>query len=63
MAEPAHCFSSRDDEPPRPEQKLSGLGATEDQMNSQATIPQRNDRIGTKLEDLAGTGDFEGSGG
>lgn len=63
MAGTAHCFSSRDDESARPELKLSGLGATEDQMNAQATIPQRTDRIGTKLEDLAGTGDFEGSGG
>lgn len=63
MATSAHCFSSRDDETARPEQKLSGLGATEDQMNSQATIPQRTDKVGTKLEDLAGTGDFEGSGG
>jgi hypothetical protein len=63
MAEPAHCFSSRDDETDRPDQKTSGLGATEDQMNTQATIPQRTDQIGTKLEDLAGTGDFEGSGG
>ena len=28
-----------------------------------ATLPQRNDRIGTKIEDLAGTGDYEVSGG
>ena len=59
----AHCFSSRDDEPVRPDQKLSGLGATEDQMNMRATIAQRSDRTGTKIEDLAGTGSYEAQGG
>ena len=63
MGAAAHCFSTRDDESKRPDQKLSDMGATEDQMNAGATIPQRTDQIGTKLEDLAGTGDFEGSGG
>ncbi len=63
MAAAAHCFSSRDDEDARPEQKLSGLGATEDQMNARATIPQRTDSTGTKLEDLAGTGSYEAEGG
>ena len=63
MAAPAHCFSSRDDEPARPDQKLSALGATEDQMNAQATIPQRTDRSGTKIEDLAGNGSYEAPGG
>jgi hypothetical protein len=43
--------------------KLSGIGATEDQMNARATIPQRNDSHGTKLEDLAGTGDQDSPGG
>ena len=59
----AHCFSSRDDEPVRPEQKLSALGATEDQMNMRATIGQRSDQVGTKIEDLAGTGSYEAPGG
>ena len=63
MASAAHCFSSRDDEPVRPEQKLSALGATEDQMNARATIPQRTDRTGTKIEDLAGNGSYEAPGG
>jgi hypothetical protein len=63
MAAAAHCFSSRDDEPVRPEQKLSALGATEDQVNARATIPQRNDRAGTKIEDLGGTGEYEAQGG
>jgi hypothetical protein len=63
MAAAAHCFSSRDDEPGRPEQKLSALGATEDQMNARATIPQRTDRTGTKIEDLAGNGSYEAPGG
>ena len=63
MAAAAHCFSTRDDEPVCPDQKLSGLGATEDQMNAHATIPQRSDRTGTKIEDLAGTGYYEAEGG
>lgn len=43
--------------------KLSGIGATEDQVDMRDTIPQRNDRFGTKIEDLAGTGSYDGSGG
>ena len=43
--------------------KLSGIGATEDQMNTQGTIGQRIDRIGTKVEDEAGTGQIDSSGG
>jgi hypothetical protein len=45
------------------EQKLSGIGATEDQMDMRGTIPQRIDRLGTKVEDMAGTGVHDGSGG
>lgn len=37
--------------------------ATEDQVDMRDTIPQRNDRFGTKIEDLAGTGSHDGSGG
>lgn len=63
MAAAAHCFSSREDEIVRPEPKLSALGATEDQMNARATIPQRTDRTGTKIEDIAGNGSYEAPGG
>ena len=63
MAAAAHCFSSPDDETSRPERKLSTLGATEDQVNLRAMVPQRTDRTGTKIEDLAGTGDYEAPGG
>jgi len=45
------------------ERKLSGVGATEDQMDARGTIPQRIDRIGTKVEDLAGTGQHDSPGG
>ena len=45
------------------ERKLSGIGATENQMDSRATIPQRIDRKGTKIEDLAGTGQHDSPGG
>jgi hypothetical protein len=49
--------------PKTSEQKLSGIGATEDQMNSQGTVPQRVDSHGTKVEDLAGTGEQDSPGG
>jgi len=61
----AHCFSP-DEEPDdtaRPQRKLSTLGATEDQINLRAMVPQRTDRKGTKIEDLAGTGEYEAPGG
>jgi hypothetical protein len=45
------------------DRKLSGIGATEDQMNVRGAIPQRIDKKGTKIEDMAGTGQYEGSGG
>lgn len=63
MAAAAHCFSARDDEAVVPERKLSAQGATEDQINLRAMVPQRNDGSGTKIEDLAGTGDYEAPGG
>ena len=44
-------------------QKLSGIGATEDQIDMRGTIPQRIDRVGTKVEDEAGTGEHDSSGG
>ena len=45
------------------ERKLSAIGATEDQMTMRATIPQRTDQIGTKIEDEAGTGQQDALGG
>jgi hypothetical protein len=45
------------------ERKLSGIGATEEQMDLRGTIPQRIDRKGTKIEDLAGTGQHDSPGG
>lgn len=43
--------------------KLSGIGATEDQMDIRGTIPQRIDNKGTKVEDEGGTGEIDSSGG
>jgi hypothetical protein len=43
--------------------KLSGIGATEDLMDIRGTIPQRIDNKGTKVEDEAGTGEIDSSGG
>jgi hypothetical protein len=45
------------------DQKLSGIGATEEQVDMRDTLGQRIDKIGTKLEDLAGTGQIDSSGG
>ena len=39
------------------------IGATEDQVNMRGALPQRIDRHGSKLEDLAGTGTHDSSGG
>ncbi len=41
----------------------SALGATEDQMNMRGTVPQRIDRRGSKVEELAGTGEQDSPGG
>ena len=49
--------------PKHPDRKLSGIGATEDQVDLRGTIPQRIDRLGTKVEDLAGTGEQDSPGG
>lgn len=46
-----------------PIRKLSGIGATEDQIDMRGTVPQRIDRLGTKVEDLAGFGQHDSSGG
>jgi len=45
------------------DRKLSGIGATEDQMDIRGAIPQRIDRKGSKIEDLAGTGGHDSCGG
>jgi uncharacterized protein (DUF302 family) len=39
------------------------LGATEDQMNMRGTIGQRIDNRGTRVEELAGTGQMDSPGG
>ena len=49
--------------PGAPDRKLSGIGATEDQVDMRDTVPQRIDRLGTKIEDLAGTGVHDDFGG
>jgi hypothetical protein len=45
------------------QQELSGIGATEMEMDLRDTVPQRIDKKGTKVEDLAGTGEHDSSGG
>lgn len=45
------------------DQLLTGIGATEMEMDSKDTVPQRIDKIGTKVEDLAGTGEQDSPGG
>ncbi len=45
------------------DRKLSGMGATEDQMDIRGAIPQRVDKKGSKIEDLAGTGEHDSQGG
>ena len=45
------------------DRKLSSLGATEDQMDTHMVVPQRIDRWGTKVEDLAGDGRHDSAGG
>jgi glycerol dehydrogenase len=39
------------------------LGATEEQMNARGTVPPRIDKRGSKVEDLAGTGQQDAPGG
>ena len=45
------------------EQELSGIGAREEEMDIKDTVGQRIDDKGTKLEDLAGTGEGDSPGG
>ena len=41
----------------------SGTGATEEQVNMSDTVPQHSDDRGTKVEDIAGTGEHDSLGG
>jgi hypothetical protein len=41
----------------------SHVGATENEVNMRDTVPQHSDRKGTKLEDIAGTGEHDSQGG
>jgi hypothetical protein len=45
------------------DRKLSGIGATEDQMDIRGAIAQRIDKKGTKIEDLGGIGGHDSNGG
>jgi len=47
----------------RHDPKKFAIGATEDQVDLRATVPQRIDRRGTKVEDEAGTGEHDSAGG
>jgi len=44
-------------------QELTGIGATENQVDVKDTVPQRIDKVGTKVEEIAGTGDHDAPGG
>ena len=55
---PASTVPSADTDVQEPD-----LRSTEDQMNMRGTIPPRVDRQGSKIEDLAGTGDLDTPGG
>jgi hypothetical protein len=48
---------------PQTETLPKSTDATEDQMDMAATLPQHSDNIGTKIEDEAGTGEIDSSGG
>lgn len=41
----------------------SSVGATEDKVNAAATVPQHANPKGTKVEDIAGTGEHDSLGG
>jgi hypothetical protein len=43
--------------------KKPGIGATEDEVDMRDTVPQRIDKRGTKVEDIAGTGEHDSAGG
>jgi hypothetical protein len=43
--------------------RFSAVGATEEQFDMRDTVPQRVNREGTKIEDIAGTGEQDSLGG
>ena len=47
----------------QPERRFSAVGATEEQVDLRDTVPQRINRVGTKVEDEAGTGEQDARGG
>jgi hypothetical protein len=49
-------------EPARPAAEAS-TGATEDKVDMADTVPQHTDQHGTKIEDIAGTGEHDSLGG
>jgi hypothetical protein len=61
MEEAAHAAAVP--ESPAAGKHRGGLGATEEQMNVRGSIPQRIDCRGSKLEDVAGTGEHDSQGG
>jgi len=42
---------------------VTHIGATEDQVNMAGTVPERVDKHGTKIEEIAGTGQHDSLGG
>src|SRR2546421_9828163 len=63
VVERANTVSSGASHDAAPGARGSSMGATEDQVDMKATVGQRIDRKGTKLEDLAGTGKQDSPGG
>jgi hypothetical protein len=49
--------------PELPKTRYAAVGATEDQVSMVGTVPARVNRQGTKIEDLAGTGQHDSMGG
>ena len=47
----------------KPQHRTAAIGATEDQVDMKDTVPQRINKQGTKIEDLAGTGEQDSKGG
>jgi hypothetical protein len=42
---------------------VGSVGATEDQVNMTGVVPERVDKHGSKIEDVAGTGEHDSLGG
>lgn len=60
-------LQSRTGVPKRPrdseKRPTASVGATEDQVNSTRTVPERVDKHGSKIEEAAGTGTHDSLGG